>query len=124
MRYEAVRRVCWVIILLLVSLHLPVKAADLSVVPQVDVGAKYDSNINFNFVGREHDFIFNTAPSVDFNYASEATKLTCHLGLDGQVYVNHSNLDTINQYYRLLGSQQVAPRLALTFRGGEPKSLC
>lgn len=117
MRFEAARRVCWVIILLLVSLPLPVQASDWSIVPQVDVGAKYDSNINFNFVGRQHDFIFNTAPSVDFNYASEATKLTGHLGLDGQVYVNHGNLDTINQYYRLLGSQQVAPRLALNFRG-------
>ena len=117
MRFEAARRVCWVIILFLVSLHLPAQAADWSVTPQVDVGAKYDSNINFNFVGRQHDFIFDTAPSVDFNYASEATKLTGHLGLDGQVYTNHSDLDTINQYYRLLGSQQVAPRLGLTFRG-------
>jgi hypothetical protein len=117
MRFKTARRVCWVTILFLVSLHIPAQASDLSVVPQVDVGAKYDSNINFNFVGRQHDFIFNTAPSVDFNYASEATKLSGHLGLDGQVYTNHSNLDTINQYYRLLGSQQVAPRLALNFRG-------
>jgi uncharacterized protein (PEP-CTERM system associated) len=117
MRFAAVWRVCWVIILFLVSLHLPVQAADLSVVPLIDLGAKYDSNINFNFVGRQHDFIFDTAPSVDFNYASEATKLTGHLGLDGQVYTNHSDLDTINQYYRILGSQQVAPRLALNSRG-------
>jgi hypothetical protein len=117
MRFEVGRRVCWVIVLFLIFLHLPAQAADLSVVPQIDLGAKYDSNINFNFVGRQHDFIFDTAPSVDFNYATEATKLTGHVGLDGQVYVNHSNLDTINQYYRLSGQQQVAPRLALTFRG-------
>jgi hypothetical protein len=117
MQFETARRICWVMIILLVSLPLSVQAADLSIVPQIDVGAKYDSNINFNFVGRQHDFIFNTTPSVDFNYASETTKLTGHLGLDGQVYVNHSNLDIINQYYRLLGSQQVAPRLALNFKG-------
>jgi uncharacterized protein (PEP-CTERM system associated) len=121
MRFKAARFVYWVIILFLVALHLPAHASDLSVVPQVDVGAKYDSNINYNFVGRQHDFIFDTAPSVDFNYASEVTKLSGHLGLDGQVYTNHSNLDTINQYYRLQGSQQVAPRLGLNFRGSYTK---
>ena len=102
MRFERARLSCWLIIFLLASVHLPAYAADWSVVPQVDLGAKYDSNINFNFIGRQHDFIFNTAPSVDFNYASEVSKLTGHLGLDGQVYVNHGNLDTINQYYSLL----------------------
>ena len=120
-RFEPARLACWLVVLFLASVHLPAHAADWSVMPQVDLGAKYDSNINFNFVGRQHDFIFNTAPSVDFNYASEVTKLSGHLGLDGQVYVNHSNLDTINQYYRLSGQQQVAPRLALTFRGSYPK---
>ena len=105
-RFGPARFVFWFVILFLASVHLPSHAADWSVVPQVDLGAKYDSNINFNFVGRQHDFIFDTAPSVDLNYASEATKLTGHLGLDGQVYTNHSNLDTINQYYRFQASNR------------------
>ena len=82
-RFGPARLAWWLVILFLASVHLPAHAADWSVVPQVDLGAKYDSNINFNFIGKQHDFIFNTAPSVDFNYASEATKLTGHIGLDG-----------------------------------------
>ena len=110
-RFEPTRLASWLFILFLSLANLPAHAADWSIVPQVDLGAKYDSNINFNFIGRQHDFIYDTAPSVDFNYASEATKLTGHVGLDGQVYVNHSNLDTINQYYRFSGQQQVPPAL-------------
>ena len=75
-RFGPARLACWLVILFLASVLLPAQAADWSVVPQVDLGAKYDSNINFNFIGRQHDFIFDTAPSVDLNYASEATKLT------------------------------------------------
>jgi hypothetical protein len=117
MPFKQAHLALWLIGLFFSLACLPTHAADLSVVPQIDVGAKYDSNINFNFIDRQHDFIFNTAPSVDFNYASEVTKLTGHVGLDGLVYVNHGNLDTINQYYRLSGQHQVAPRLALTLRG-------
>jgi hypothetical protein len=108
----------WLIILLVCFAHLPAHATDWSVVPQLELGAKYDSNINFNFVGRQHDFIFNVSPSVDFNYASEVSKLTARLALEGLAYVRNGNLDTINQYYRLFGQRQVAPRLALSFTGG------
>ncbi len=118
MRFERARLSCWLIIFLLASVHLPAYAADWSVVPQLDLGAKYDSNINFNFIGRQHDFIFNVSPSVDFNYASEINKLTGHLGLDGLTYVKYGNLDSINQYYNISGQHQVAPRLNLTFAGG------
>ncbi|MFZ2087114.1 MAG: hypothetical protein WAU47_00940 [Desulfobaccales bacterium] len=109
--------------LLLVGLFLlcacgPAFAGDWSVVPQVDLGAKYDSNINFNYIGKQSDFIFNLAPSVDFNYTSETSKLTGRLGLDGLVYVKDPSLDTINQYYSVFGQKKVAPRLALNLTGG------
>ena len=51
--------------LFLPLVYSPTDAADWSVVPQLDLGPKYDSNLDFNCVGRQHDFIFNTAPSVD-----------------------------------------------------------
>jgi hypothetical protein len=118
MRLEPARLACWLLILILVSVQLPAHAADWSVVPQLDLGAKYDSNINFNFVGRQHDFIFNVSPSVDFNYASEVTKLTGRMALVGLAYVKYGNLDSINQYYNISVQHQVAPRLNLNFAGG------
>lgn len=118
MRSGLARLILFLIGLFLSIAYTPAKAADWSVVPQLALGAKYDSNINFNFVGKQHDFIFNTSPSVDLNYASEITKLTGRLALDGLAYVKYGNLDSINQYYTLSGQHQVAPRLALTFTGG------
>jgi hypothetical protein len=118
MRCKQVRLTWWLIILFLALVPLPAHAADWSVVPQLDLGAKYDSNINFNFVGRQHDFIFNISPAVDLNYASEITKLTGRLALDGLAYVKYGNLDSINQYYRFSGQHQLTPRFNLTFTGG------
>ena len=96
----------------------PASAGDWYVVPKIDLGAKLNSNINFNFDQQRSDLIFNVSPSVDFKYDSEITKLTGSLALDGLVYVKNPNIDTINQYYRVSGQHKVSPRLALTFAGG------
>jgi hypothetical protein len=118
MRFKPAQLACWLIIILLALVHLPALASDWSVVPQLDLGAKYDSNINFNYVNRQHDFIFNVSPSVDFTYASEISKLTGRLALDGLAYVKNGNLDSINQFYNISGQRQVTPRLGFTFTGG------
>jgi hypothetical protein len=55
---------------------------------------------------------------VDFSYASEITKLTGRMALEGLAYIRNSSIDTINQNYSILGRRQIAPRLALTFNGG------
>jgi hypothetical protein len=92
-------------------------AGDWYVVPQLNLEAGYDSNINFSFSKIRSDFIFDVSPSVDFKYDSEVTKLTGILALKGLLYVKNPNLDTINQYYIVAGQHKVAPRLALTFNG-------
>ena len=97
---------------------IPARAGDWYVVPRLDVGAQYDSNINFSFSQIRSDFIFNVSPSVSFNYESEITKLSGSLDLKGQAYVKNPNIDTINQYYRISGKHQVAHRLGVTFSGG------
>ena len=111
----------WVIFLLGLFLVQPFQSAwagDWYIVPRLELRGEYDSNINFSFENKKDDFIFNITPSVDLNYESEITKLTGRLRLNGQVFVNNGNLDTINQYYDLFGQHRVAPRLALTFDGG------
>jgi hypothetical protein len=118
MRPGPVRFAILIVALLLAGSLRPAGAGDWYVVPQIDVGAKYDSNINFNFDRKKSDFIFNISPAVDLKYDSEATKLTGRLDLDGLIYVRDGSLDTINQYYNLAGKHQAAPRLALTLAGG------
>ena len=118
MRLGSARLTCWLAVVLLLSACLPAYAADWSLVPQVDVGAKYDSNINFNFVGQKNDVIFNVSPALDVNYSSEISKLTGRLALEGLAYIKNPNLDTINQYYSFSGQHKVAPRLSLSFTGG------
>jgi len=109
----------WMLIGLLVAfVSPPASAGDWYVVPQLDLGAQYDSNINFSLTQKRSDFIFNVSPSADFNYDSEITKLTGSLALKGLLYVKNPHLDTINQYYRVSGQHRVAPRLGLTFSGG------
>ncbi|MEJ2070224.1 MAG: outer membrane beta-barrel protein [Syntrophobacterales bacterium] len=94
------------------------RAGDWYLVPRLDLGARYDNNINFSFNPIRSDFIFNVSPSVDVDYTSEVTKLTASLALKGLAYVKNPNLDTINQYYRVSGKHKVAPRLGVTFTGG------
>jgi hypothetical protein len=110
--------VSWLVVLLCSFAWCAAHAADWSLVPQVDLGAKYDSNINFNYIAKESDYIFNVSPALDVNYESEVTKITGRLALEGLAYIRNPNLDTINQYYSFSGKRQVAPRLALAFTGG------
>ncbi len=118
MRAGLSRFICMLIGFFLACASTPARAGDWYVVPRLDLGAQYDSNINFSLSQIRSDFIFNVSPSVAFNYESEITKLTGSLDLKGQAYVKNPNLDTINQYYRISGSHKVAPRLGVTFTGG------
>ncbi|MGQ9688713.1 MAG: hypothetical protein ACUVXF_08020 [Desulfobaccales bacterium] len=104
--------------LMLAALPQPAGAGDWYFVPQIDAGAKYDSNINFSFSRIKSDFIFNGSPALDLKYDSESTNLSGRLNLEGLAYVKNPNLDAINQYYRLAAKHQAAPRLALTISGG------
>ncbi len=118
MQTGPVRFALLILALMLALWHRPAAAGDWYVVPQVDAGAKYDSNIDFNFDQKKSDFIFNISPALDLKYDSEITKLTGRLKLDGLIYVRDGSLDTINQYYNFAAQHQVAPRLALSLAGG------
>jgi hypothetical protein len=66
MCFRHARLALWLIGLFLSLTYLPAHAADWSVVPSLSLGASYDSNINFSFIQKQHDFIFNVTPSVAF----------------------------------------------------------
>jgi hypothetical protein len=111
--------VCLISLLTLLLLQhcQPAWAADWYIVPKIELLGEYDTNINFTFEDKESDFIFNINPSVELSYESNISKLTGRLAWNGQLFMNNSNLNTINQYYSILGQHRVLPRLALTFDG-------
>jgi hypothetical protein len=53
-------------------------------------------------------------PAADFNYTTEISQIQGHVGLFGQHYITHSNLDHIDQNYQINGRYQMLPRLNLS----------
>jgi len=92
-------------------------AAEWSVVPDIKARAEYDSNLNFSLRQRVSDYILSLAPSASFSYATESGQLQGVVGVLGQHYLSHGNLDHIDQFVQISGNCQVAPRLKFTLAG-------
>lgn len=92
-------------------------AADLSVVPAVEMRGEYDSNLNFVTSGpRVKDYIFTLAPSAEFNYATEAGQLQGRLGLTGMHYLNNPQIDHVDQNYQINGNYAATSRLSFLIK--------
>jgi hypothetical protein len=88
-------------------------ATDWVVEPGIEATGEYLNNINYSPTLRQSDYILSARPNVSLSYNSEVTKLEGSLALLGLHYITYSELDRINQYYRLNGSHKVTPRLSL-----------
>jgi hypothetical protein len=106
----------WVGLAILVSLWAAnfAVAADWSVVPSVTQRSEFNSNLNMTYTNPISDYIVSLQPAADFNYTTEISQLQGHLGLLGQHYLSHSNLDHIDQNYQINGRYQVAPKVNLS----------
>lgn len=106
----------WVGLAILVSLWAAnfAVAADWSVVPSVTQRSEFNSNLIMSRTKPISDYILSLQPAADFNYTTETSQLQGHLGLLGQHYLSHSNLDHIDQNYQINGRHQVAPKLNLS----------
>lgn len=89
-------------------------AADWSVVPSITQRSEFNSNLNMAYTNPLSDYILSLQPVADFNYTTEVTQLQGHLGLFGQHYLTHSNLDHIDQNYQINGRYQATPKVNLT----------
>ncbi len=87
-------------------------AADLSVVPSVNLKSEYNSNINFSTTNRVNDYIFTLQPSAQFNYTTEVGQLQGVLGLNGRHFITQSQLDHIDQNYQINGRYAATSRLS------------
>jgi hypothetical protein len=91
-----------------------VVAADWSLVPSVTQKSEFNSNLDLTYSNPISDYIFSLQPAMDFNYATEISKLQGHLGLFGQHYITNGNLDHIDQNYQINGKYQATPKFNLS----------
>jgi uncharacterized protein (PEP-CTERM system associated) len=90
------------------------EAADWSFVPSITQRSAFNSNLNYTPVDPLSDYILSLEPAADFNYTTEISQLQGHLGLIGQHYITHDNLDHIDQNFQINGRYQMAPRINLS----------
>jgi len=89
-------------------------AADWSIVPSVQQRSEFDSNINMSPTNVLSDYILSLRPAADFNYTTETSQLTGHVGLFGQHYISHPQIDHIDQNYQINGRYQATPKVGLS----------
>jgi hypothetical protein len=89
-------------------------AADWSIVPSITQRSEFNSNLNMSPTNILSDYILSLQPAADFNYTTEISQLQGHLGLLGQHYISHANLDHIDQNFRINGRYQATPKINLS----------
>ncbi|MFA4901959.1 MAG: outer membrane beta-barrel protein [Desulfobaccales bacterium] len=89
-------------------------SADWSIVPSVTQRSEFNSNLNLSPTNVLSDYVFSLQPAVDFNYTTEISQLQGHLGLLGQHYISHSDIDHIDQNYQINGRYQATPKVNLS----------
>lgn len=102
------------VILIIVGTCKLAGAADWSIVPTISQRSEFNSNLNMSPTNILSDYILSVTPVVDFNYTTEIAQLQGHLGLLGQHYITHDDVDHIDQNYQINGRYQPTPRVNLS----------
>jgi hypothetical protein len=93
------------------------EAAEVTWNPSVDARLKYDDNINFSSRYAEQDWIYEIRPGLEWRRRTDQNDFSLSARLLGQKFDTHSDLDTLDQYYRLNASSRVRPTVTLSFDG-------
>lgn len=91
------------------------EAAEVTWNPRVDARLKYDDNINFSSHFEEQDWIYEIRPELKWRRRTDQNDFSLSAQLLGQKYDTHTDLDTLDQYYRLKASSRVRPTVTLFF---------
>lgn len=97
------------------------EAAEVTWNPSVDAKLKYDDNIIFSSRYEEHDWIYEIRPELKWRRRTDQNDFSLSAQLLGQKFDTHSDLDTLDQYYRLNASSRVGPTVTLSFDGSYRK---
>ena len=105
----------WHFLLLMVSFLLPlwapaVDAAEVKLTPGLAVGGAYDDNVLLSTEQKVSSSIVTVSPSVNLDYKTLVSNLRLKADWDILSYLDESDLDRTNQYYRLSGDHQIKER--------------
>ena len=101
------------LIVLAISLNLVsgnAMAAESIITPKIAVGAAYDDNIFFRSQDKINSSILTVSPGVEIDYRTLLSSLKLTADLDILSYLDESDLNRTNQYYRLSGDHRIKQR--------------
>jgi hypothetical protein len=85
-------------------------AAEVSVTPGLSVGGAYDDNIFLTTEDKVNSSIITVSPSLEVDYQTLLSSLSLKADFDILSYLDESDLDRTNQYYRLSGDHRFKER--------------
>jgi predicted porin len=92
-------------------------SAETSLLTSVGLKQEYNDNILYTRNDKNDDFISYVTPSFRLKHATELLELSALAGLEALFYWDNSNLDTINQRYRLDGKYRLTERWSVSAEG-------
>ena len=92
----------------------PVLEFEYGVTPELRLRQTYDDNVYFR---DESDFETRISPSLAVAAVTDRTELQASASLDISEYADRTELNTVDQFYQLLGGFAVGPRLQLDVTG-------
>ena len=87
-----------------------IEAADAQITPKIAVGAAYDDNIFFNSQNKVNSSVLTVSPGIEIDYRTLLSSLKLTADLDILSYLDESDLNRTNQYYRLSGDHRIKER--------------
>ena len=85
-------------------------AADWRLVPKIGVSAGYDDNILYTKEEKVDSTIINVEPGLEIDFKSLLSSIRLTADFDILSYLDESDLDRVNQYYRLNGNHRLGQR--------------
>jgi hypothetical protein len=101
-------------IFLILSIHflsVVADAAEITITPKLGVGGAYDDNVLFTTDDTVSTSIATVSPGVEVDYQTLLSSLSLSADFDILSYLDESDLDRTNQYYRLSGDHRIKERL-------------
>ena len=98
------------LVLLIPFLWNSAHAAEVSLTPALAVGGAYDDNIFLTSDNKVDSSIVTVSPSIDIGYQTLLSNLSLTADFDILRYLDESDLDRTNQYYRLSGERRIKER--------------
>ncbi|WP_319405952.1 hypothetical protein [uncultured Desulfosarcina sp.] len=103
-------RLFFIMVFMWTCLATPILAAEWRVVPKLGVSGGYDDNIFYTKEDKVDSSVVSIEPGVELDYQSLLSSLLLKADFDILSYLDESDLNRVNQYYRLEGNHRLGQR--------------